>query len=286
MSVSTSKKPLLNIRDLSVVISQKSILNKINLSINPGEIHVIMGPNGSGKSTLTKVLAGQPGYDAIEGSITFDNKDLLTLTPTQRAAQGLFLAFQYPIEIPGVNNLYFLKTAYNSIRKQQKKPPLDTVDFLKLIEPKLAALKMDEKFLSRPVNVGFSGGEKKKNDILQMLILSPKLAVLDEIDSGLDIDALKTIAENVSQFRDNHRAILLVTHYQRLLNYIEPDYVHVLVKGRIVTSGDKSLAMKLEAQGYGWAFENNEYSNCCQKSTCPLHQDIPPCMTIDDKDKK
>jgi Fe-S cluster assembly ATP-binding protein len=286
MNTSSFKKELLKIQNLSVTVGEKTILNQINLSIKPGEIHAIMGPNGSGKSTLAKALAGQPQFEVTKGSVTFDDKDLLQLSSTQRAIAGLFLGFQYPIEIPGINNLYFLKTALNSIRKTQGKPPLDTVDFMERVKPKLAMLKMDEKFLSRPVNAGFSGGEKKKNDILQMLILSPKLAILDEIDSGLDIDALKTIAEAVNQFRNSGHTILLVTHYQRLLNYIEPDYIHVLIKGRIVTSGDKRLAMKLEKQGYGWAFENTQHQTCCQKDNCPLHQDVPPCMIIDDDEDK
>ena len=277
-------KTLLKIHDLSVTVGEKSLLNKINLSINSGEIHVIMGPNGSGKSTLAKVLAGQNQYKVSSGSVRFADHDLFALSPNERARAGLFLGFQYPVEIPGVNNLYFLKTAFNSVRKQKKQPPLDTVEFMEMILPKLKALKMDEKFLNRPVNAGFSGGEKKKNDILQMLILSPTLAILDEIDSGLDIDALRTIAQNVNDFRGNKNSILLITHYQRLLNYIKPDYIHVLIGGHIVTSGDKNLAFKLEEKGYQWAFENAQ-NLCCQKPTCPLHQDVPPCIIVD-KDKK
>ena len=276
--------PLLVIKDLSVMIGSQTILNKINLTINSGEVHAIMGPNGSGKSTLASVLAGREGYEITHGSIHFEGKDLLELSPDERSTAGLFLGFQHPVEIPGVNNLYFLKTAFNSLRKKYNKPTLDTVEFMEMIQPKLDALKMHEKFLSRPVNAGFSGGEKKKNDILQMLILLPKLAVLDEVDSGLDIDALKTIAQNVNAYRDDDHAILLVTHYQRLLNYIEPDYIHVLIKGRIVTSGDKSLALKLEEKGYQWAFECAD-KNCHKKQTCPVHHDVPPCM-VNDKDEQ
>jgi Fe-S cluster assembly ATP-binding protein len=268
---------LLEIKDLSVSIEEQTILNKINLSIKPGEIHALMGPNGSGKSTLASVLVGRSAY-SVEGKVAFKGKQLLDLTPDQRAVAGIFLGFQYPVEIPGVNNLYFLKTAYNSLRQHEQKSTLDTVEFMEMLQPYLEALDMDEKFLSRPVNVGFSGGEKKKNDILQMLILSPKLTILDEIDSGLDIDALKVIARNVNDFRQPNRSILLVTHYQRLLNYIEPDFIHVLINGSIAVSGDKGLALKLEEKGYQWAFEYADKTNGCHQKNCPLHHDIPPCF--------
>jgi Fe-S cluster assembly ATP-binding protein len=242
--------PMLLINNLHAAVNGAKILQGINLTVNPGEVHAIMGPNGSGKSTLANVLSGREEYSVCEGSIEFAGKNLLPLNPEQRAAAGLFLAFQYPVEIPGVNNLYFLKTAYNSLRKQRGESPLDAFDFIKLVKTKMAILNMDEKFLQRSLNEGFSGGEKKRNEILQMLMLEPKLAILDETDSGLDIDALQIVAKGVNSLRSPDRAIIVVTHYQRLLNYIEPDYVHVLAKGQIVKSGDRTLALALEAQGY------------------------------------
>lgn len=217
-----------------------------------GEVHAIMGPNGSGKSTLASVLAGRDEFSVSNGEVLFNNQDLLALNPEQRAAAGVFLAFQYPVEIPGVNNLYFLRTALNSIRKQKGQQPLDAIDFMTLAKQKMREVDMDEKFLQRAVNAGFSGGEKKRNEILQMLLLEPKLAILDETDSGLDIDALQAIAKGVNNFRNQERAVILVTHYQRLLQYIKPDYVHVLAKGKIIKSGNYSLAAELEEKGYGW----------------------------------
>lgn len=230
----------------------KDILRGINLTVNPGEVHAIMGPNGSGKSTLASILAGREDYNVTQGEVTFSDKDLLSLDPQERAAAGLFLAFQYPVEIPGVNNTYFLRTALNSIRKQRQLPPLDAMDFLKIVREKIKIVDMDEKFLSRAVNEGFSGGEKKRNEILQMLMLEPKLSILDETDSGLDIDALQMVAKGVNSLRDANRSMIVVTHYQRLLDYIVPDVVHVMVKGQIILSGGKELALELEAKGYGW----------------------------------
>jgi Fe-S cluster assembly ATP-binding protein len=243
---------MLNINHLKATVDNKTILNDIHLSVRPGEVHAIMGPNGSGKSTLANVLSGREGYEVIAGDVQFLGEDLLSLSPEQRAAKGLFLAFQYPVEIPGVNNLYFLKAAFNSIRKQRGETELDAFDFMALVKEKMKIVGMDERFLQRSVNEGFSGGEKKRNEILQMLTLQPKLAILDETDSGLDIDALQTVATGVNSLRDASRAIIVVTHYQRLLNYIVPDYVHVLAKGRIVKSGGKELAHELEAKGYAW----------------------------------
>jgi len=231
---------------------KKSILRGIQLKINPGEVHAIMGPNGSGKSTLANVLAGHAGYQIDQGEILFDGKNLIDLMPEERAVAGLFLGFQYPVEIPGVNNMYFLKAAMNSLRKHRQLPLLDAMDFLNLIKKKMKDVGMDEKFLSRAVNEGFSGGEKKRNEILQMLMLEPKLAILDETDSGLDIDALQKVAEGVNSLRDPERSIIVVTHYQRLLSYIIPDVVHVMVKGQIIKSGGKELALELEEKGYGW----------------------------------
>ncbi len=243
---------VLKISNLCVDVQGKTLLNGINLNIAPGEVHAIMGPNGSGKSTLSKVLAGHPAYDVTGGTVDFLGQDLLPLTAEQRAAAGLFMSFQYPVEIPGVVNLQFLKASVNAIRSAQKKPLLDAMDFLRFIREKCTALGMDEALLYRGVNEGFSGGEKKRNEILQMAALEPKLAILDETDSGLDIDALRVISEGVNALRSADRAILLVTHYQRLLNYIEPDVIHVLAQGRIIKSGDKSLALELEEKGYGW----------------------------------
>jgi len=233
----------------------KTILHGINLTIKPGEVHAIMGPNGSGKSTLLNVLSGHSQYEVTEGSAFLQEQDLLSLPPEERAALGLFLAFQYPVEIPGVNNLYFLKTAVNSIRKFRKEPLLDAIDFMQLVKEKIQEVGIDEKFLHRAVNEGFSGGEKKRNEILQMLLLMPKLAILDETDSGLDIDALQLVAKGVNSLRSPERSIIVVTHYQRLLNYIVPDHVHILAKGKIITSGDKNLALQLEEKGYSWLEE-------------------------------
>jgi len=243
---------LLEIENLHASVNGKEILKGLNLHIKPGEVHAIMGPNGSGKSTLGNVLAGKPGYEVSHGSIKFNGIDLLNLDPQQRALAGLFLAFQYPLEIPGVNNVYFLRAAYNTLLKQQGQEPLDAVDFMDLVKAKMKIVQMDEKFLSRAVNEGFSGGEKKRNEILQMLMLEPKLAILDETDSGLDIDALQMVSQGVNHLRDSQRSFIVITHYQRLLNYIVPDYVHVLYHGRIVKSGGKELAMELEQKGYGW----------------------------------
>ncbi|MCD6039273.1 MAG: FeS assembly ATPase SufC [Gammaproteobacteria bacterium] len=230
----------------------KKILCGIDLHVKSGEVHAIMGPNGSGKSTLANILAGQKEYEVTQGEAWLDGKNLMDLEPESRAAAGLFLAFQYPVEIPGVNNMYFLKAAVNSVRKHRQLPPLDAMDFLTLIKNKMKEMEMDEKFLSRAVNEGFSGGEKKCNEILQMLMLEPKLAILDETDSGLDIDALQRVAKGVNSLRDFKRSIVVVTHYQRLLNYIVPDVVHVMMKGKIIKSGGKELALELEEKGYGW----------------------------------
>lgn len=243
---------MLDINNLQVAVEGQEILRGINLHIQPGEIHAIMGPNGSGKSTLASVLAGKPGYTVMGGSIKFKGQDLLALAPEERAAAGLFLAFQYPVEIPGVSNTNFLKTALNQIRKKRGEEPVDAVEFLKLLKEKAELIRMDKEMLHRAVNEGFSGGEKKRNEILQMAILEPALAVLDETDSGLDIDALKTVAFGINQLRRADNAILLITHYQRLLNFIVPDFVHVLYKGKIVKSGSKELAKELEVKGYDW----------------------------------
>ncbi|MGE5320939.1 MAG: Fe-S cluster assembly ATPase SufC [Hyphomicrobiaceae bacterium] len=243
---------MLEIRNLHVAIGDKPILAGIDLDIKAGEVHAIMGPNGSGKSTLAQVLAGREGYTVTAGSVRFLGQDLLALAPEQRARAGVFLAFQYPLEIPGVANVQLLRTALNSIRLQRGEPELDALDFLDTVKSKLELLGMDESFLYRSVNEGFSGGEKKRNEILQMALLEPRLAILDETDSGLDIDALKTVASGVNALKSPQRAIILVTHYQRLLNYIVPDHVHVLAGGRIVRSGDAGLALELEDKGYAW----------------------------------
>ncbi|PHQ80793.1 MAG: Fe-S cluster assembly ATPase SufC [Coxiella sp. (in: Bacteria)] len=243
---------MLNITNLHAHVEGTKILRGINLEVRPGEVHAIMGPNGSGKSTLAAVLAGREGYTTSKGSVEFKGDDLLALAPEERAIKGLFLAFQYPVEIPGVNNMYFLKAALNSVRKHNGLPEYDAMDFMTLIHEKIKDVDMDEKFLKRSVNAGFSGGEKKRNEILQMLLLEPALAVLDETDSGLDIDALQSVAKGVNSMRSKERSFIVVTHYQRLLDYIEPDFVHVLINGKIVKSGDKSLALELEAKGYGW----------------------------------
>jgi Fe-S cluster assembly ATP-binding protein len=243
---------LLEIKDLRVRAEDKEILKGLSLSVDAGQVHAIMGPNGSGKSTLARVLAGHPGYEVTGGSITYDGKNLLELDPEVRACEGVFMAFQYPVEIPGINNTYFLKAAANAVRKYRGEQEFDAVEFMGLVREKAKLLDMDPSILGRSVNEGFSGGEKKRNEIFQMAVLEPRLAVLDETDSGLDIDALKIVAYGVNALRSPSRAILVVTHYQRLLNYIVPDVVHVLTGGRIVRSGGKELALELEAKGYGW----------------------------------
>ena len=243
---------MLEIKNLHASIAGKEILRGIDLAVNEGEVHAVMGPNGSGKSTLAQVVAGHPSYEVTEGSITYDGQDLLTLDPEVRAQQGIFLAFQYPVEIPGVTNAYFLRSAYNEIRKAKGLEELDPLEFLDLMEEKVKLVDMDPAMLNRSVNTGFSGGEKKRNEILQMAVLSPRLAILDETDSGLDIDALRIVAEGVNKLRRPDNATIVVTHYQRLLNHIIPDQVHVLAAGRIVRSGGKELALALEEKGYGW----------------------------------
>jgi Fe-S cluster assembly ATP-binding protein len=243
---------MLQIKDLRAGAEDRDILKGISLNVNKGEVHAIMGPNGSGKSTLARVLAGHPAYEVTGGTVTFHGKDLLDMDPEERACEGVFMAFQYPVEIPGVNNSYFLKAALNAQRKYRGEPELDAMDFLELVKDRLTTLHIDSDLMKRPVNEGFSGGEKKRNEIFQMLVLQPALAVLDETDSGLDIDALKTVAEGVNAMRGPDRAIVVVTHYQRLLNYIVPDFVHVLSEGRIIKSGGKELALELEEKGYGW----------------------------------
>ncbi len=243
---------MLKIDDLRVSVGGKAVLKGLSLGVNAGEVHAIMGPNGSGKSTLSYVLAGRPGYEVTGGSVRYDGQDLLALAPEERARAGVFLGFQYPVEIPGVNNVYLLKAAVNAARKHRGQPEVDAFEFLQLVRDKMKLMQMDEDFLSRGVNEGFSGGEKKRNEILQMLVLEPRLALLDETDSGLDIDALKIVARGVNTLRSAERAIVLVTHYQRLLEHIVPDCVHVLAGGRIVRSGDRSLALELEQRGYDW----------------------------------
>jgi Fe-S cluster assembly ATP-binding protein len=241
---------MLEIKNLHVVVEGREILNGVDLATGPGEVHAIMGPNGSGKSTLANVIAGRDGYEVTRGEVLFRGIDLLALDPEERAREGLFLAFQYPVEIPGVNNLYFLKASVNALRKHRGEPELDAMEFYELVQDRMARVRMDESFLKRPVNEGFSGGEKKRNEVLQMSVLEPRFAVMDETDSGLDIDALKVVADGVNDLRDGERGFLVITHYQRLLNYIEPDFVHVLVDGRIARSGSKELALELEQQGY------------------------------------
>jgi len=243
---------MLKIDNLHVTVDGKKILNGLTLGVGRGEVHAIMGPNGSGKSTLANVLAGRPGYEITAGSIAYEGHDLLRLAPEARARAGLFLGFQYPVEIPGVNNVYLLKAAVNASRKERGLPEVDAFDFLTLVREKMKLMHMEDSFLSRGVNEGFSGGEKKRNEILQMLVLEPKLAILDETDSGLDIDALKVVADGVNSQRSPERSCVLVTHYQRLLEYVVPDFVHVLVRGRIARSGDKGLALELERRGYDW----------------------------------
>jgi Fe-S cluster assembly ATP-binding protein len=243
---------MLQIEDLRVTVEGKEILNGLSLSVGRGEVHAIMGPNGSGKSTLANVLAGRPGYQILSGRVSYEGRDLLALAPEERARAGLFLGFQYPVEIPGVNNVYLLKAALNASRKARGLPEVDAFEFLTLVREKMRLMHMEDSFLSRAVNEGFSGGEKKRNEILQMLVLEPRLAILDETDSGLDIDALKVVAAGVNSQRSPERSCVLVTHYQRLLEYVVPDRVHVLVRGRIARSGDKSLALELERRGYDW----------------------------------
>jgi len=246
---------MLEIKNLSSRVGDSEILKGLTLAVNAGEVHAIMGPNGSGKSTLAQVIAGHPDYTVTGGEVIYDGKNLLDLEPEERAREGIFLGFQYPVEIPGVNNAYLLKAAVNARRKHEGKDEIDAFEFLKLAREKMATLGMDPKFLNRGVNEGFSGGEKKRNEILQMAMLEPRLAILDETDSGLDIDALKAVASGVNALRSPDRAIILVTHYQRLLDYVQPDFVHVLSAGRIVRSGDKSLALELEEKGYDWVRE-------------------------------
>ncbi len=246
---------MLKIENLHVRVAGKEILKGLTLDVRAGQVHAIMGPNGAGKSTLANVLAGRDGYEITQGTIEYDGRSLLDLAPEQRAAAGVFLAFQYPVEIPGVNNTYFLRTALNAQRKQRGESELDSMQFLKLVREKLRVLHISDELLHRAVNAGFSGGEKKRNEIFQMALLEPKLAILDETDSGLDIDAMKLVADGVNSMRDPARAFVVITHYQRLLDYIVPDFVHVMVDGRIVESGDKALALKLEEHGYAWIGE-------------------------------
>jgi len=243
---------MLSVKGLKANVGEKEILKGLDLEIGSGEVHAIMGPNGSGKSTFAHVLAGREGYQVTGGSVDFDGIDLLGLEPEERARLGLFLAFQYPVELPGVNNTYFLKAALNAIRKSRGEDELDAVSFMRLMKERLKVLHLDDSLLKRPVNFGFSGGEKKRNEIFQMALLEPKLAILDETDSGLDIDALRIVADGVNALRSPERSMIVVTHYQRLLDYIQPDYVHVLSKGRIIRSGGKELALELEEKGYGW----------------------------------
>jgi Fe-S cluster assembly ATP-binding protein len=243
---------VLQITDLHAAAGDKEILKGISLTVNRGEIHAIMGPNGSGKSTLAQVLAGHPAFEVTRGQVLFEGQDLLDMQPEERAQAGIFLAFQYPVELPGITNAYFLRAAYNEIRKARGQEEVDPMDFLDLLEEKLKVVNWGPEIMQRPVNAGFSGGEKKRNEILQLAVLEPKLAILDETDSGLDIDALRTVAEGVNKLRHPDKAFIIITHYQRLLNYIVPDYVHVLSSGRVVMSGGKDLALDLEAKGYEW----------------------------------
>lgn len=251
--------PLIEIKDLTAEVDGKPVLKGINLTIRPGEVHAIMGPNGSGKSTLSKIIAGHPAYEVTGGTVTYDvnfkQRDLLEMEPDERAREGVFLAFQYPIEVPGVSNTTFLRTAFNSIAKHQGAEEMNEEVFGKFLRKKMALVNMEERFMDRAVNTGFSGGEKKRNEILQMAVLSPRLAILDETDSGLDIDALRVVADGVNKLRSADNAILLITHYQRLLDYIVPDYVHVLAGGKIIETGDKQLALKLEERGYDWLLQ-------------------------------
>jgi Fe-S cluster assembly ATP-binding protein len=258
-----TKQPILAIQNLHAGVEGREILKGINLTIYPGEVHAVMGPNGSGKSTLAAVLAGRDGYDVTAGEVIYCGKDLLDMDPEDRAREGVFLAFQYPVEIPGVNSTYFLKSAYNEIRKHKGLPELDAVEFLALVKEKMKLLHLPEGLLKRPVNEGFSGGEKKRNEIFQMAVLEPKLAVLDETDSGLDIDALKVVSAGVNKLKTPENSQLVITHYQRLLNYIVPDHVHVLCDGRIAASGDKDLALQLEEKGYDWILGCNTCATGC-----------------------
>jgi Fe-S cluster assembly ATP-binding protein len=246
---------MLEVKNLHATVAGKEILRGVDLRVNQGEVHAIMGPNGSGKSTLAQVLAGRDLYQVTQGEVTYNGQNLLEMAPEDRAREGIFLAFQYPMEIPGVSNMYFLKAALNNIRKHQGLPELDAMDFLSLVREKMKVLGIDEALMNRAVNESFSGGEKKRNEIFQMAVLEPKLAILDETDSGLDIDALRIVADGVNAQRGPDRAVIVVTHYQRLLNYIVPDFVHVLYNGRMVKSGDKELALELENKGYGWLEE-------------------------------
>ena len=248
---------MISIKNLHANVEDKQLLKGLNLEIGPGEVHAIMGPNGAGKSTLGNVLSGRDGYEVTEGSVVLNGKDILEMEPEERAREGLFLAFQYPVEIPGVSNLEFLKASVDAVRAHQGKDALDSVQFLKLAREKCKAVNLDASFLKRGVNEGFSGGEKKRNELMQMMLLEPELCILDETDSGLDIDALQVVAEGVNAMRDPKRSFIVVTHYQRLLDYIVPDYVHVLANGRIVKSGGKELALELEEKGYGW-LENSD----------------------------
>jgi Fe-S cluster assembly ATP-binding protein len=249
---------MLEIKNLHASVDKNEILRGINLTVNAGEVHAIMGPNGSGKSTLAHILAGREGYEVTSGEVIYEDKDLLAMLPEQRAREGVFLAFQYPVEIAGVSNTYFLRAALNAIRKHRGLDELDAMDFLNVVREKMKLLDMDETLMNRPVNEGFSGGEKKRNEIFQMAVLEPRLAILDETDSGLDIDALRTVADGINRLRSPERAIILVTHYQRLLSYVVPDFVHVLADGRIVRSGGKDLAHELEQKGYAWLEKSAE----------------------------
>ena len=247
---------MLEIRELRASVGEKEILKGISLTVGAGEVHAIMGPNGSGKSTLAQLLAGNPAFEVTGGTVTYEGKDLTEMEPEERAQAGIFLAFQYPIEIPGVSNAYFLRSAYNEIRKARGEEEVDPMEFVGIVEEKLKLVDMNADMLQRSVNMGFSGGEKKRNEILQLAVLEPKLAILDETDSGLDIDALRTVADGVNKLRDRNRSFIVVTHYQRLLNYIVPDHVHVLANGRIVKSGGKELALELEEKGYDWLLDD------------------------------
>lgn len=246
---------MIEIKDLHASVEGNEILKGINLSVKAGEIHAIMGPNGSGKSTLAHVLSGKEGYDVTKGEVKYNNKQLLELSPEERAREGVFLAFQYPVEIPGISNMYFLKAGLNEVRKHQGLPEIDAVDFLQIVKEKMELVEIDKSLLNRPVNEGFSGGEKKRNEIFQMAIMEPKLSIMDETDSGLDIDALRIVANGVNKLRSKDNSFVVITHYQRLLHYIVPDYVHVLYKGKIVKSGTKELALELEEKGYDWIKE-------------------------------